>query len=298
LAANAPDIDVICWAGGSLTYLKYHRHLTHSLLMAPLMALLPLLIVRLVSKKPIAWKMAYVASLIGVATHLALDLTNVYGVRLLLPFSNQWLRLDLTSVIDPWIWAALLLSVIAPAMARLVGSEIGAPTRPGPAAALLALAFLLFYNGARAAIHERALQMLDARIYDGSPPRRVAAFPDAFNPFRWRGLAQTDTLYGLFNLNTDEPFDPATGTIFYQPGDSPAIRRASETEAFQAFLEFAQYPVWTVTPLQEPPNGVQVQVSDLRFGTPQQPGFTSTAILDEQSRVIRSWFSFTRPTVR
>ena len=41
LAANAPDIDVVSAAGGSLNYLHYHRHLTHSLLMAPVMALLP-----------------------------------------------------------------------------------------------------------------------------------------------------------------------------------------------------------------------------------------------------------------
>ena len=31
LAANAPDIDVVTAAGGSLNYLHYHRHLTHSL---------------------------------------------------------------------------------------------------------------------------------------------------------------------------------------------------------------------------------------------------------------------------
>ena len=60
----------------------------------------------------IAWKMAFLVSLVGVASHLVLDLTNVYGIRLLLPFSARWLRLDITSVVDPWIWAALLLSVI------------------------------------------------------------------------------------------------------------------------------------------------------------------------------------------
>ena len=52
------------------------------------MALLPLLIVRLVGRRPIEWGTAYLISLIGVASHLALDLTNFYGVRLLLPFSD------------------------------------------------------------------------------------------------------------------------------------------------------------------------------------------------------------------
>ena len=35
LAANAPDIDIVTTAGGSLNYLHYHRHLTHSLAAMP-----------------------------------------------------------------------------------------------------------------------------------------------------------------------------------------------------------------------------------------------------------------------
>ena len=283
--------------GGSLAYLKYHRHLTHALLMAPVMALLPLFVVRLASRKPIDWKMGYLVSLLGLASHLALDWTNVYGVRLLLPFSSRWLRLDITSVIDPWIWTALLLAVIAPALARLVGSEIGAPTRPGRTAAALALSFVLLYNGARAVLHERAIAMLDSRIYEGAPARRVAAFPDAFSPFAWRGVAQGAGFYALFNLNVREPFDPTAGTIFYQPEETAAIEPASKTEPFRVFLNFSQYPIWTVTPVPEPAGGVRAQVVDLRFGTPRDPGFTAIAILDQQSRVIRSWFSF-RPSPR
>jgi len=35
LAANAPDIDIVTLSGGSLNYLHYHRHLTHSLIAMP-----------------------------------------------------------------------------------------------------------------------------------------------------------------------------------------------------------------------------------------------------------------------
>src|ERR1041385_8120277 len=87
LAANAPDMDVVSAAGGSLNYLHYHRHLTHSLLGAPFVALIPLRLVLLMARKPIRWIPAYLASLLAVASHLLLDMTNVYGVRLLLPFS-------------------------------------------------------------------------------------------------------------------------------------------------------------------------------------------------------------------
>jgi inner membrane protein len=293
LAANAPDIDVASAAGGSLTYLHYHRHLTHSLLLAPVMALLPLLLVRLATRKAIDWKMAYLVSLVGVGSHLALDLTNVYGVRLLLPFSARWLRLDINSIVDPWILTALLLSVIAPALSRLVAGEIGAPSRPGRTAAILALAFALLYDGARAVIHQRALAILDSRIYLDSPPLRTAALPDEFNPLAWRGLVKGSRFYALFDLDVRKPFDPTTGPFFYRAEDSPALRRAAQTEPFQVFGAFAQYPIWTVTPISDPPNGSRVQLSDMRFGTPRRGGFRAIAILDSQLRVVSSRFSFT-----
>jgi inner membrane protein len=293
LAANAPDIDVASAAGGSLTYLHYHRHLTHSLLLAPVMALLPLLLVRLATRKAIDWKMAYLVSLVGVGSHLALDLTNVYGVRLLLPFSARWLRLDINSIVDPWILTALLLSVIAPALSRLVAGEIGAPSRPGRTAAILALAFALLYDGARAVIHQRALAILDSRIYLDSPPLRTAALPDEFNPLAWRGLVEGSRFYALFDLDVRKPFDPTTGPFFYRAEDSPALRRAAQTEPFQVFGAFAQYPIWTVTPISDPPNGSRVQLSDMRFGTPRRGGFRAIAILDSQLRVVSSRFSFT-----
>jgi inner membrane protein len=293
VASNIPDIDVLTSAWGPLAYLNYHRHLTHSLFMAPLMALLPPLLVRLAAGKGIRWRMAYLLSLAGLASHLALDFTNVYGVRLLLPFSGRWLRLDITSVVDPWIWCVLLLALIAPAGRRVVGSETGATGRhPGRMAARLALVFLLVYDCARAVIHERALSILDSRIYTASPPRRLAAFPMAFNPFAWQGLVEGDSSYQLFNINVRKPFDPANGRMFYTPEDSEAIRSARQTKTFQDFLAFSQFPVWTITPVSEPSNGLRIQLSDLRFGVPPNGGFTATAIVDGEKRVLRSWFEF------
>src|ERR1700734_3600278 len=126
LAANAPDIDIVTLFGGSLSYLHYHRHLTHSLAAMPAMALLPVLLVRLFTRKPFRWRAAYGISFTAVVSHLLLDYTNMYGIRLLLPFSARWFRLDLTAVMDLWIWAVLLLALAGPAIVRLVNSEIGA----------------------------------------------------------------------------------------------------------------------------------------------------------------------------
>jgi len=258
------------------------------LIVAPLMALLPVLILRLFARKPMRWRQAYFVSLIGVLSHLALDLTNVYGVRLLLPFSARWLRLDITPVIDPWILGALILAVGATALSGLIGSELGEKVRPGRVAATLALVFLLLYNCARAVIHHRALAILDSRVYSRSSPKRVAAFPREFNPFAWRGVVESGSSYLLFNLDVNGTFDPTDYRPILFPEDGEAIRSARQTEVFRDFLAFSQFPVWTVTPISEPPNGFRVEVADLRL--PQR--FAATAMLDGQRKVLRAWFEF------
>jgi inner membrane protein len=294
LAANAPDIDIVAAAGGSLTYLNYHRHLTHSIFMLPLMALLPLLLLRLFARRPLRWMGAYLISAIGVASHLALDLTNAYGVRLLLPFSARWFHLDITSVVDVWMWAMILLALAAPWISRLVSSEIGVKTQ-GVAArrfAIAALTFLLLVNVGHAVLHAKALAILDSRVYQGAAPTRVAAFPDALNPWRFRGLAETREFISLHDMNLRADFDPNAGGIFYKPQPAPALDAAAHTVTFRDFLRFAQYPFWRVQPAAEADADVTVEAMDLRFGSPLRPGFVATAIVNSRLQVVRTWFTF------
>ncbi|MBI3472963.1 MAG: metal-dependent hydrolase [Candidatus Solibacter usitatus] len=293
LAANAPDLDVVTALGGSSTYLALHRHVTHSLAMAPLLALLPVAIVRLARRSGLDWTRCWLVSLAGVLSHLLLDLTNLYGIRLLLPFSGSWLRLDITSVVDAWIWAALILAVAAPALSRLVESEIGEAgrnRRHGSRWALFALAFVLVYNGARALLHDRAVAILESRIYEGSPAQRVAAFPDPVNPLRWRGLVEGEAFYRILDVDLRSEFDPSRGTLFYKGERNAAVETAGQTEPFRSLLGFVQYPLWVVTP--EPESALRVDLMDLRFGTPRQPGFTATARVDGRGRVLESAFRF------
>jgi inner membrane protein len=294
LAANAPDIDVVTAAGGPLAYLDYHRHLTHAIALAPVMALLPVLLVRLCARKPIRWLAAWLISLAAVATHLALDATNVYGIRLLLPFSARWFHLDITSVIDTWIWAVILVAVAAPAIGRLVSSEIGDARRgpPGRGFAVAALCFFMLYNCAHAVLHTRAVALLDARVYEGATPLRVAAFPDAVNPWRFHGLVETRDAWRLYDLDLRADFDPNAGRAFFKPDPSPVIAAAARTAPFRDFLAFSLYPYWRVLPVPDPENGTQVEAMDLRFGAPPRPAFVATAIVDGRRQVIRSWFRF------
>jgi inner membrane protein len=296
LAANAPDIDVVSAAGGSLNYLHYHRHLTHSLAAMPLMAILPVLLVRGVSRKPVRWLGAFCAALIAVASHLLLDWTNSYGIRLLLPFSGDWLRLDWTNVVDLWIWAVLLLGLIGPFLARLVGSEITSGSArqpyPGRGFAAFAIAFLLLYTFGRGTLHARAVAQLESRIYGDSPPMRVAALADAANPLSWRGLIETRDAYAVAGLNLSQPFDPTRAQIFHKPDPDSAMDAAARTPTFQQFLSFSQFPLWRVSPADEPENAKAVEVMDMRFGSPLAPGFTVSAVVDSRLRVLRAAFQF------
>ena len=296
LAANAPDVDILSVAGGPLAYLQCHRHLTHSLAAMPVMALLAVLAVRVAGRQPVRWLGAFFAALIAVASHLLLDLTNIYGIRLLLPFSGEWLRLDLTSVIDIWIWGALLLGIAGPFVARLVGAEVSSGTvrekNPGRGFAIFALAFLLLYNCGRGVLHARAAAALDSRLYGESIPLRVAALPYPANPWHWRGLVETSDFYEVEDVNLAGEYDPTRGMVFHKPDPNPVLEAARRTATIQEFLRFSQFPLWRIMPVPEPENGQRVEVLDMRFGTPLAPGFMAGAVLDSKLHAITTSFTF------
>ena len=300
VAANIPDIDVVSLFGGRLAYIEYHRSYTHSLAFAPLMALIaPLLIFAVFRTRITSW--SYALSLIGVLSHLLLDWTNVYGIRLFLPFSSRVLRLDITDVVDPWIWLMLLLAVAAPALARLVSAEIRSQpvsrTGPGPKRgwAWFALTVLLAYEGFRYTAHDRALAIMGAHLFNGAVPRRLTAAPGRFHPLHWRGIVECEGFVDLVPVNLNEPFDPAAGEIDYSASPSPAIDAARKTHAFQIFGQFSQVQFWKATPV---PEGTLVELIDLRFGTPRDPGFEAAALVDTSNRVLESQFGFGRIPLR
>jgi len=297
LAANAPDADIVSAVGGPLAYLHYHRHLTHSVVGMPVMAVLPVLAVRIAARKPVNWVGAFFASLIAVATHLLLDLTNPYGVRLWLPFSQDWIRLDTTNVVDVWIWSVLLVCVLGPVLGKLVSGEISSGAirqrHPGRGFAIFALAFLAMYNAGRGVLHARAATILDSRIYRDASPVRVAAIPDAVAPWRWRGLVETSDFYAVASVDLTHEFDPTKAMILHKPEAQPVIDEARRLPEIQEFLRFSLYPFWRVSP--EPDeNGKLVEVMDLRFGDPQDPVFVATAAFDARSRPVRTNFRFGR----
>lgn len=292
ISSNFPDIDAVYSYGGSLDYLDHHRGITHALLAVPVLAALAAVIVRVAGRRRLPWARAVIAGCAGVLSHLLLDFTNTYGVRLLLPFSSEWLRLDITNVVDLWIWALLTLCVAGPLLSRLVSSEIGAKPGTGRGAAIFALLALSCYEGGRYLIHQRAVNVLESYNYAGSAPRRVGAFPDFANPFSWNTVVETPKAALIQRINLLQPYDPAGGAPFYYPRQTEALEAARRTDVFQRYLRFAQFPFWQVSPVAQPEGGVRVEAMDLRFGTPPAPRFVATAILDSALQVVRAEYAF------
>jgi inner membrane protein len=255
------------------------------------------LAVRPFARKPFRWLGAYAISLAAVGSHLLLDYTNAYGIRFLLPFSARWFRLDLTSVVDLWIWAVLLLALAGPAIVRLVNAEIGARSKsPGRGFAIFALLFMALYNAGRGMLHARAVASLDSRIYAGAAPLRVAALPSPINPLAWRGLVETRESYTVVEIGMLEEFDPSRGAIFYKAETGAAIQAANHSPVFRNFFNFSQFPLERATPLSDVEGavhaGTRVEAMDMRFGTPTQPGFVAVADVNDRLQVVRAWFSF------
>lgn len=294
LAANAPDLDVVTAFWGTHVYLEHHRGFTHGVLAAPFIALLCAGVGRLSAKSAYPWPLAFCAALTAVFSHLFLDWTNIYGIRLLAPFSPHWHRGDIASVFDPLLFLIMLSCTLWPMLGRLVSQEIGARTQYGTGSARGALLLALLYLGARGMLHDRAIASLDARLYDGRDAIRTAAFPHMANPFRWTGLVDTPDAYRVLPVDLFAEFDPDAGRILYKGAEkNPAALAAAATRPFQAIAGFSPYLFWQVGADVVPEESFVVEAVDLRFGLPGEGRFTARASLNSYFKVLRSEFHFT-----
>jgi hypothetical protein len=204
---------------------------------------------------------------------------------------------DLFMVVDPWVMAVLLLCVLAPLLAKLVGNEIGGPAAvsPGRGWAFFGLAFMVLWAGGRWVLHGHALETLRARNYQGEPPVRVAAWPTPWNPFVWQGYVSTEPFWALHRVDLTREFDPERGAVYFKPEGAELVNAARRTPEAQAFLRFAQYPVWRILPLAEPEGGMSVEATDVRFGAPEAGKFQLRVVLDSSRAVVSAHFSFGNP---
>lgn len=294
LSANAPDVDIIVAPQGAFRYLEVHRGYTHSLIGMPVMAGLAVFVVAVMFRQKLPWFRAWLLCVGGLLSHLLLDWTNSYGVRLCLPFSARWFHLDLNSLYDIWILAVLLFAAIWPVFSRLVNREIGDQGSPaGRSTAIFALVFFALFDFGRAVLHNRVVAQLESRIYDGLPPIQAAALPDAFNPLRWTAVVETS---GTYHLSIVDPFgslNVENAATFYKPSLSPSLKTVEAVDPFRYFLYFSRFPVWSIEPvIGTNTRGTRLDLTDLRFGTPGAGSFHCVAYQNDRNQLMESKFTY------
>lgn len=292
------DVDLLTLLFGPSAYLTGHDTVTHSLIGTVVVIGIAVLFVKLLPPRsgslqkagPADTRFSTVirATSLAAVVHLLLDVVGTSGVVLLWPFPMTRFAWDWLPFLDPWVLVILVSGIALPELLSLVGSEIGAKEKAprGRNGALMALALVVIYSGARMMCHNNAIAQLDAHSYRGESPRKVAAFPDSLSMITWHGVVETASQV----CTVDVPvmgaarFDAETAACVHKPEDSPALRTAQGTTTAQNFLQAARFPRASVGVTQA---GSEVVIRDMRDAAQANPGSALAArvLLDRKGQV-------------
>ncbi len=254
LCANLPDIDVLLGLFGDPIFsTKHHRGLTHSVLFAPIMAILPALLWYCSTARGEAHVFArfYFVALLGILLHVSFDVITSYGTRLLLPFSETRFALDWMFIVDPFFTLPFAL---------LLATGRFWPKRR-KAFVLSAAVFVLGYLGLELLCSRLAYERTQRALrQSGIAAVKISVLPQPLSVFKWKALAQTEAaIYqAFFSLWEEAPpafekFDNASDAF---------VARAVATREVQWYLTFARHP-W----VRSIPRGEYhvVELTDLQF---------------------------------
>ena len=295
LAAEASDLDVFYGIHGRVAALQHHRGWTHSFVAVPVMAALTLLVVwawnRLFRKRrrdpnaagtvgrkhpPVRWGVLYGIALLGPLSHILLDYTTAYGIRMFAPFEWRWYSWDIVFIVEPVILVALIAGLVLPSLFGLINQEIGARSKGprGRAGAIFALVCLVLVWGQRDYQHRRALNAMGAVLYQGAVPVKYAAYPYWVNPFRWHGVVETEAQFQTVPVDSRKPEVDEQGQAhtYFKPEETPVTQVAKESYLGRAYLDWAVFPVTLTEKLQGAFPGYLVRFQDLRFAYPEMRG--------------------------
>ncbi|HET7108657.1 MAG TPA: metal-dependent hydrolase [Candidatus Acidoferrum sp.] len=284
LAGTIADLDLVSALVGPSVYLNSRHTFTHSILGTLLVILGAVGIAPLVRPKSgppqkasptggagIAWLL--IAASLAALAHMLMDLSTSAGVALLWPWRQTRFALDSLPHVDPWILALLLAGILLPELFGLIGSEIGTKDKSprGRNGAIVALALVLIYVGARATMHGNAVAQLDAHTFRGELPQRLAAFADPVSLTNWHGVVETTTQICMVNVSATEStrFDPESGLCTHKPGDSPLLLAAQQTADVKNFLQASRFPKASVGTTD---GGTEIVLRDARDSAEAETG--------------------------
>ena len=248
---------MLAYADGPAADLSFRRGWTHGM---PALIVLPLVLTSamlLLDRAVRRWRRASLPSnvvpkevlrlaLISVLTHPILDSLNVYGVRWLMPFRDEWFYGDTLFIVDPWLWLVLGAGVILSRPSRTTAQRNGS-TRPARVALGVAFAYvagMLFLGIASRAIARRELED------DGLAVERLMVAPQLVTPLVRQVVAAQGDVYQIATFRwLERPhLDPRSRQLRARPRpDDRALAAARATEVGKRFLTWARFPAVEVS---------------------------------------------------
>lgn len=268
VAGTAADADWIGVLIGPEAYLAGHRTITHSLLgtlgIAAVTAAIFVFASRRWTRKPVEFSRAFLICGAAAGAHLLMDAMNPYGVKLLWPFSPRWFAADVLGQMDSWILATLIAFLAVPWIFNLAAEEMGAGKSPRAKSAATALGLIALFIVFRLLLHAHAITLMNAQLFHGESPTELAALPTNSNPFQWTGIAETSDSIQVVNVPvmTGTPFSAEDANVIRKPPASGVLTAATNTDAAQAILAFARFPL---AEMDKTEDGYEVDISDLRI---------------------------------
>lgn len=251
-SANLPDIDVaLGLLGDPILAIQHHRGLTHSLLFAPIFALLTAMMFFKLGKRR-DFKTLWRYGLIGILLHIFFDLITPFGTQLFTPFSTARFSLDLMFIIDPFFTGILGLTLLL--------RKIFKPQRRS--LLLGGIFFVGLYFLLEVVNHHHAYQRIEAALQrDGIAATRISVLPQPLSIFSWMGLAQTEqgATQTFLSLLHDAKKLSLTK---YENANDGFVTQALQAPETKWYLTFARHP-WI---LSERRGDMQVvEIQDLQF---------------------------------
>jgi inner membrane protein len=290
LAAEAADLDVLWAIKGPIAALQHHRGITHTFVATPVVAAATVGFVYLLSrwrgpsgqpkisrsKLPARWGYLFWLALLAALSHILLDYTTAYGIRMFAPFDWRWYSWDIVFIIEPLMLLALIAGLTFPWLFALINEEIGALSRGprGRAGAIFALVCLVVIWSYRDYQHRRALNAMSALLYQGAVPTKIAAYPYWITPFRWHGVVETESFFQTVPVNSLVPAvdERSEAQTYYKPEETPVTQVAKASYFGRVFLDWAVFPITQTEQLAGNFKGYLVRFQDLRFEYPERRG--------------------------
>ena len=302
LAGLFPDIDFLTYLFSPLHYHAYwHGTYTHSLLLAPLWAIVLVIALRWLwvvlsvrapryfpAQQHRFWPLYWVA-LAGILSHLALDVITAWSVGLWLPVSHERVSLGLLFLVDPIFSASILLGFWAVYQRWHSYFVTGC------------LLFSLAWLGFAYMQKQNALHL--AEQTHSNATQHIAAWPQPFSVFHWKLISADD--YGFWAADvrtvvtsplywpvasvrtTVAEFKPPDNLQwrYYATAPTEEAREAWQHPIFEPVRDFMTYPIY----VQQDELGCQ-WFTDLLFVIPQQTSpfqYGLCADGEDSPRVVR-----------